>query len=133
MTWEQLTDLQKFDIGVIHVMMLGQTVFVGMWGLMPWWREWVGRSVMIKAISLLVLIGAALAQFWLVILYGPWEHWEKILVASHVLVVIGIWSQVVALAREKRIAKRADRAVGGTTTRDDTTRDDAPSEDHETV
>lgn len=120
MDWSQLKPIEQFDIWVAHLMLVGQAIFVVRWFRLPWYREWIGRSLMIKSTAMLALIAVSLVLFWSLILTDKeWEYAQHVALATHLFVLLGIWSQVVALEREMRIAKRANRAVGGTTRRSD--------------
>jgi hypothetical protein len=116
--WSQLKPIEQFDVWVIHGMLVGQLIFVIRWVRLPWYREWIGRSLMMKSAALLALIAVSIALFWsLIITDTEWHYALHIQLATHLFVLLGIWSQVVALEREQRIAKLAQRAVGGTTRR----------------
>lgn len=87
---------------------IGQTLFVIMWGMLPWWREWIGRALMVKAFALMLLFDSALLNLL-------WPHKPLVWVDRTILilVIVGIWSQVFALTYERRRARR------NTTTRQD--------------
>ena len=102
------------DLWVVHVMLVGQIVFLFMWARLPWWREWVGRALMLKSFALLLLIGVAVVNYWIIEVGGPYPGADWVVLVTHVLVLLGIWSQVVALAHEIRAASRGDRRVTGT-------------------
>lgn len=106
--------LDLIDLWIVHGMLIGQTVFVATWLTLPWWREWVGRALMVKSVSLLLLFAVAIGNYWVLKLWGPYLGWEYVTLASHVLVLVGIWSQVLALAHEIRSAKDNKRRVTGT-------------------
>lgn len=110
--WNDLPGLIQLDVVLIHVMFVGQTLFLGLWGSLHWWKEWVGRSLMVKSFSLWLLIAVSLVNFYLVIVFDrPWAHWEWVMVLSHFLVVVGIWSQVGAIGYEMLRAKRGPGAT----------------------
>lgn len=116
MDWSDLTVTMKFDVLVVHGALLGQTVFLVLWGALPWWKQWVGRALMLKSAALWILFAVNLALFWWMLATDkPIAHAEKIAAATHVLVTVGVWLQVVALGREMRNARRGRRRVTGTT------------------
>ena len=106
--------LQAFDLWIVHGMLVGQILFVAVWAALPWWKEWIGRALMLKSIALLLLIGAAVVNYWIIETWGPYPGADWVILTTHILVFIGIWSQVVALAHEIREARRGDRRVTGT-------------------
>lgn len=117
MDWSDLSLLLKFDVAVVHACLLGQTVFLIMWAVLPWWKEWVGRALMIKSAALWILFSVNLALFWWSIIFDHFaDHELAISFSTHVLVLVGIWSQVVALGHEMRAAKKGSRKVTGTDT-----------------
>ena len=106
MIWETLTTQEKIDVWLTHFMFIGQTLFLATWAVMPWWKEWIGRSLMVKSFALWLLIAFGLFQFWWMMAYGNWPFNGWISLATHVLITVGIWSQVFAIAYEKRVGYR---------------------------
>jgi hypothetical protein len=92
----------KIDEWSIYAMTLGQLAFLAMWGVLPWWREWIGRAMMLKSAAL----GLLLALGSIALLWGPadWQPWA--MRAARILVLVGIWAQATALRYEERVAKR---------------------------
>lgn len=114
MDWSDLLQVEKVDVIVVHIMLLGQVIFVLLWGRLPWWREWIGRALMTKSTALAILIAANLVLFWyLLITNKEYKYSYEVRLAVNTLVTLGIWSQVVALVREMRIAHNARRQVRG--------------------
>ena len=114
----ELTAVQWFDVGIIHVMLLGQLTFVVLWFRLPWWRQWVGRALMVKSVALGLLLLMVLVNFWITIVTEaeyPWQEWVEI--GTHILVTVGIYSQILALVYEMRKGKQHHRAVQGTVSR----------------
>lgn len=105
---------QRVDVWLVHGMLVGQTTFVAIWATLPWWRLWVGRALMLKSFALDLLIAAAVANYWLVTELGPYPGMDIITMTTHILILLGIWSQVFAIAHEIRSARRDDRSVIGT-------------------
>lgn len=107
--------LFKVDLWTVHVLLLGQTVFLIMWAVLPWWREWVGRALMVKSAALWLLISVNLALYWyteVTGIYAAWMEWAAYF--THLAVTIGVWSQVAALTYEGRRAHKTRRVVTGT-------------------
>lgn len=77
------------------------------WGLYtftaPWFRHTVGRALWVKATSLMLLCDISLAYQ----IFGndyPWR--DAVRLTVYVLVVTGLWYQLVALIDEKRKGSR---------------------------
>ena len=81
---------------LLHVAAICQTLFVILWATLPWWREWIGRALMVKSLSLMVYLDWALA-------YHYWPHMPAVRVIGAVLfgfITLGIVSQLAALIYE---------------------------------
>lgn len=89
---------------------LGQTAFVAAWISLPgWWREWIGRALMVKSGALAILFNLALVNY---IWPGTVPEW--LAKASQLLIVLGVWSQLAALVHERWKARRDRRHITGT-------------------
>lgn len=97
-------DASLFDwtVRLVHVSAVGQTLFVLLWWSLPWYRTVVGRALMVKSFTLMLYLDWAVAVYH----FGPFDHQEAIGVALFGLIAFGIWSQVVAIAREMWRARR---------------------------
>lgn len=115
MDWESLGPLEQASVVLVHLMVVGQLLFVALWASFPWWKEWVGRALMIKSFSLLVLLVGSLALFWgFMITDAEWSWAEEFRLGMNAFVTLGIWTQLVAFLVEWRTARRENRPVGGT-------------------
>lgn len=87
---------------LVHASALGQTLFVLMWALLPWWRSVVGRALMTKSLML------ALYLNWTLVVYhwGPFTHQQLIAFWLFVGITVGIWSQGVAIGHEIWVGRR---------------------------
>lgn len=80
---------------------VGQLIFLIMWAVLPWWKEWVGRALMLKSFA----FGAVL---WLQLMFKyklndmAIETKTKIALAAFALITLGVWSQVFAIGNEIR-------------------------------
>lgn len=93
---------------LVIVATIGQVLFVVLWVTRDgWWREWVGRALMVKSAAFGLYLCAAVASMLVPFAQGVW-------LALFALIVVGIIAQDVALLREIHRAKRDHRAVGGT-------------------
>lgn len=65
--------------------------------LMPWWRTWIGRALLSKALGVAIL----LSQVGLFHLFGP-DYWgrEAIRLTGMAFVAVGVWLALVAMLRE---------------------------------
>lgn len=81
---------------------IGQTLFVALWSVLPWWRTTIGRALMMKSASLMIILDWTLISYHL----GPFRHQQGIGTALFALVAIGIWLQVWAIALEMRRGRR---------------------------
>lgn len=106
--------LELIDAALVHLMAVGQTIFIIIWALLPWWKEWIGRALMIKSVALWLLMTVGLIVFWIEQAVGMRGWMEPTMLVTHVFVLIGVWSQVAALAYEKNRAKRDHDEVVGT-------------------
>lgn len=111
--WSWLPDystVETLSDVFLHVSAPAQTLFVVLWAVLPWWREWIGRALMIKSFALMLFLNFAL----LVHYAGP-AWWQPYLSAALFgLVTVGIVSQVVALPYEMVRASLDRRKVRGT-------------------
>ena len=90
----------------LPAIVIGQGIFVAMWGAMPWWRQWIGRALMLKSTALLISFGAI---WWARHGTLPDIAWDVL----EWLILVGVWAQVVALVREVAAARRERRLVDG--------------------
>jgi len=97
-------------VAVIAIAAIGQTTFVALWARLPWYKEWIGRALMTKAVALMVFIDVAL--LWELI-PGVWRWQFLVNIIIYLTVTAGIWLQVVALYRETRRAREGHRSVQG--------------------
>lgn len=100
---------------LLYVSAAAQTLFVLLWGTRPWWREWIGRALMLKAFSLAVYLDWAVAvRYW-----PRMPHLELIGVCLFGFITVGIVTQLAALGHEMwrwrvpRSASVADVVGGG--------------------
>lgn len=90
---------------------IAQTIFVVIWCTLPWWREWVGRAVMVKGMAIAIYLDSYLLHTHVLPDYDLEPYVRTGLFA---VVVLGIVSQVIALAHEMWLARRQRRKVTGT-------------------
>lgn len=81
----------SFVVGAV-----AQTAFVILYGMAPWWRDFVGRALFIKSLTLAVLIDTAVVDSFL-----PKGIGLTYFVVLYWLVVMGICWQFVALVRQR--------------------------------
>lgn len=81
---------------------VGQTLFVVLWATLPWWRTIIGRALMIKSASLMVILIWSLVNYHL----GPFVHQQGIGLGLFGLVALGIWLQLWAIGREVVAGRR---------------------------
>lgn len=105
---------QLIDLIIIHAAAVGQTIFLGLWLTLPWWRAWVGRALMVKSSALWVLLVGALVNYWIDKIHGPYPGETAVVLLTHVAVLIGVWSQVFALGWERNRAAIKQKPVSGT-------------------
>ena len=77
-----------------------QTMFVITWGLLPWWKDFVGRALFFKSASFAILLDAAAAYIFL---EGKYE--DATIVGLYWLVALSCWWQFGALLKQLRLAK----------------------------
>lgn len=86
---------------------IGQTVFIGLWARLPWWREVIGVAMFVKSLSLMLLLDTAVLY-----LYLPRLLNVGVTHLLQLMLLIGIWGQVGGLvyerarARQRRLAAR---------------------------
>src|SRR5690606_40447938 len=104
-----MDDVSTLTVTLVAAAAVGQVTFVTMWARMPWQREWIGRALMAKSAAL-----AAYLVFVLAVLVVP-EQYAAVVEAVSILlflaILVGIWLQVYALAREIRRARKQNRRV----------------------
>lgn len=73
---------------------IGQTLFVLLYATFPWWDNFVGRALFLKAISLAALLD--------VLMLGrkfDWPYEDVTFVVLYLFMTAGIWWQFVAFLR----------------------------------
>ena len=92
MSWDTVGDI------AIVLAAIGQTWFVLRYASRPWRKHFVGRALMTKSAALAILLDLAIVH--LIVDY----RYEDIVEASlYWLVVVGIYRQVVAIERLRRV------------------------------
>lgn len=71
-----------------------QTLFVILYGIAPWWRDFVGRALFFKSLTLMVLLDTVVLS---IICNIP----DGVIVGLYWLVVAGILYQLGALIRQR--------------------------------
>jgi hypothetical protein len=94
--WLFHASLFAWTLRLYTVAAVGQTLFVVLWFLLPWWRTWVGRALMAKSFSLAIILDWALVNYH----FGPFLHQQAIGLALFGLVALSIWLQLGAISRE---------------------------------
>lgn len=91
-------ELMLVYFSLIHVTALGQIIFIVLWATMPWRRSWIGRALMTKSLGLAAVLTV---QIWFIHQpLGSMELRVKIAIALFILLCVGVWFQVFALAHE---------------------------------
>jgi hypothetical protein len=92
-------DLFGWTVRLVHAAAVGQTAFVVLWAMLPFYRTWVGRALMVKSFSLMLYLDWAVAVYhhWL-----PLGHQQVIAVVLFAFIAVGIWSQMGAIVFEMR-------------------------------
>jgi len=78
----------------LAVMAVGQTAFVALYLTWPWWSNFLGRSLFIKAVSL-----AALLDTYMVYRIFDLPHADWVFTVLYCLLAIGIWAQFFAFLK----------------------------------
>jgi hypothetical protein len=99
---EDLDGWAQFDFFLFCLMALGQVLFVMMWFVLPWWKEWVGRALMVKGSTLALLLLMTIVNTMLALRGVNYKYMQHVQALGYVAVTIGIWSQVLALRYEIR-------------------------------
>jgi hypothetical protein len=107
---DRLSGWEKFDVLMITTMTVGQVIFVCTWMVLPWWKEWVGRALMVKSATLALLLGLTVMNTVLLLRGINYRGMDAVQAAGYLLVNIGVWSQVIAIGHEIRVGN-AERAV----------------------
>lgn len=75
-----------------------QTVFVVQWVLLPWWRSWVGKALMLKSVAFMLAL-----QIQVYFMLHPDINYDTALaigVAAFCLIFAGCTAQCIALKLE---------------------------------
>lgn len=69
----------------------------------PWWKSWIGRALLIKAVGILILIIFS-ALFHI---FGP-NYWgrDTIRIVGMIIVDIGVWAVLFAMLQVKSRARK---------------------------
>lgn len=95
---------------LLHAAAIGQNLFLVLWLTLPWWRAWVGRALMVKALALAAFLNVAIVHQHV----DPYPAQQLVVMVLFLGVTVGIWSQVAAIGLEIRSARRGERNVTGT-------------------
>lgn len=89
-------DLATWTWRLVHISALGQTAFVILWALLPWYRTWVGRALMSKSLALAIYLDfVVVVDHW-----GPFGGQQTLAVVLFGLITLGIWTQLGVIAFE---------------------------------
>lgn len=102
-----MNDSSTTAVVLVLLAAIGQTMFVALWIFQGWWRTWIGRALMVKSVAWMVYIDAAIISAWATFSQRLWE-------ALFAGIVLGIYSQLVAMGWEVFRARRNRRKVVGT-------------------
>lgn len=106
----------QFDVLMVCLMTVGQIIFVGTWMVLPWWKEWIGRALMIKSSTLALLLGLTITNTMLMLRGIDYRGMNEVQATGYLLVNVGVWSQVIALGSEIRkgtVAEALDMHMTG--------------------
>ena len=88
--------LELIDYAVIWAAGVAQTVFVVLYGTVPWYRNFIGRALFYKSLTLAVFIDHALFDF-----YVDYAHEDAVETFIHLAVAAAIVYQCYALIRQQ--------------------------------
>lgn len=99
-------DIDTWRTVAITSAAVGQTLFVGFYCTLTWWRTFLGKALFSKALVFAVLLDIAVAgRVW------DWPHEDGTIVACYTLVSAGIWLQFAAFVRQARLDRSTDTAA----------------------
>ena len=93
-----------------------------LFGAGPWWLDFVGRSLFLKALTLMFLVdavtcsfisravGAGFSNVSIVYTLKLYKGWDAATVTGYWFVCIAIYYQLFALIRQRRLSKRHKHA-----------------------
>lgn len=93
-------DAHFWQTAAIAVGGVAETMFVILYGIAPWWRDFVGRAMFAKSLTLMVLIDLAIVDALIVPLSA------LVFAILYWAVAVGIVWQLGALIRQRRHARR---------------------------
>lgn len=98
------TDMSGWRSMALLTVAVGQTLFVSMYAWWPWWKNFLGRALFFKSVSLMALadIGLAGRAF-------DWPHEDLTFTCIYWALAGGVWWQFFAFYR----VRAAHRAVSG--------------------
>lgn len=91
--------MSDYSLVLLWLGCIGQTGFVVTWVTLPWWRHWVGRSLMLKSFSIMAYLDISLVMYYV----RTFDGWPTLSAILFTLVVVGIWGQFITLLREKHM------------------------------
>lgn len=81
-----------------------QTMFILIYGLgSPWWRSLLGRALFTKALGLALLVDISVLYHFL---GDEYVYRDVVRVTVFSLIAVGAWLQLMALIKEKYVARR---------------------------
>ena len=89
-------DFESLRVFALSLAAFGQTVFVLMYVLWPWWSDFLGRSLFFKSLGIMLLL-----NFSLLFRGVEWRYEDVFFTALYFVFAIGVWVQVGAFLRVK--------------------------------
>jgi hypothetical protein len=83
---------ERWALVALFVAGLGQAAFVATYMRRPWWRHLVGRALMVKSTSLLLILWLSLANTFI-----TYPGQEQVAVGVLTLTALAIWYQLFAI------------------------------------
>lgn len=82
---------------------IGQTGYVLLYALAPWWRDVVGRALFVKGLALALILDVGVASFYVTI-----PRW--VFVTLYWFIAAAVWQQFATLVAQRRNRRRRSRA-----------------------
>lgn len=90
--WEIANFWQRWALVALFIAAVGQAAFVGVYIHRPWWRHFVGRALMLKSTSLLLILWLSLFNTFV-----TYPGQEQVAVSVLTLTALAIWYQFFAI------------------------------------
>lgn len=84
-------DIESYRLYALGGAAIGQTTFVLLYALWPWWKEFLGQALFFKGLVLMLIL-----DLGFVFRVIDWPYEDLVFTILYYLFAIGVWGQTLA-------------------------------------